>query len=124
MAKESFRFTTDTLTPALGAVDVAADRFIKATMGYHADRAEAYAKREAPWTDQTTNARNGLFAVTDFSGPFRYRIIVAHSVPYGVWLEVRFAGRYAILEPTVRHEGVEVMKTLQAGFMAGLIRGV
>lgn len=120
MAKNSFRFVSDTLTPGIAVIDAAADRFITATMGYHAPRAEAYAKREAPWTDQTSNARNGLFAVTEFNRP-NYRIIVAHAVPYGIWLEVRFSGRYSVLEPTVRAEGQEVMKTIAAGFMAGLL---
>lgn len=121
MAKRAgFNFAADTLSPALAVIDDAADRFITATMGYHTPRAEAYAKTNAPWTDQTTNARNGIFAVMEKDRP-NYRIIVGHAVPYGIWLEVRYAGRYAILEPTVRHEGQEVMKTIAAGFLAGLM---
>lgn len=123
MARHSFEFTSDSLTPAIDKIEDSVDRFLTATVGYHAPRAEAYAKANAPWTDRSTNARSGLFAKAEFDRP-RYRIIVAHAVPYGVWLEVRYAGRYAILEPTIRHEGEEVMKTISAGLMAGLISGV
>lgn len=123
MAKRAFEFVSDTLTPALGKLDDAGDRFLTAVMGRHAPLAEAYAKQNAPWVDQTTNARNGLFAKPEFDRP-SYRIIIGHAVPYGIWLEVRFAGRYAILEPTVRTQGIEVMKTIQAGYMRGLIGGI
>lgn len=87
-----------------------ADRFITAATAYHATRAVAYARANAPWTDRTTNARNGLFARAERDAPV-YRIIIGHSVPYGVWLEVRWSGRYQILRPTVDHEAPEVMKT-------------
>jgi hypothetical protein len=86
------------------------DRVLTAATAYHATRAEAYARSNAPWTDRTSNARNGLFAKAERDRPY-YRIIVAHSVPYGIWLEVRFSGRYAIIRPTVDHEGPELMKT-------------
>lgn len=88
-----------------------ADRAITAAIGYHATRAVAYARTNARWRDQTGNARNGLFARAERDAPV-YRIIIGHSVPYGVWLEVRWAGRYAILRPTVDHEGPELMRTV------------
>lgn len=123
MAKSSFSWDMDTLTPALEVIDDATDRFVTATMAMHAPRAEAFAKREASWTDRTSNARNGLFATSE-RGSGVWRIIVAHGVPYGIWLEVRFSGRYAIIQPTIAHEGPEVMKTIAAGYWAGLIGGI
>lgn len=92
-----------------------ADRFITAATAYHATQAVNYARTNAPWTDRTTNARNGLFATAQRDAPV-YRIIIGHSVPYGVWLEVRWAGRYQILRPTVDHEGPELMKTVSTMF--------
>jgi len=80
-------------------------------MAFHATKAQEYARSNAPWTDRTSNARNGLFAVSRPSHP-TYRIIVGHRVPYGIWLEVRWSGRYAIIRPTIDHQGPEVMKTL------------
>lgn len=89
-----------------------ADRFITAAVGYHATRAVGFARQNAPWADRTSNARNGLFATAERDAP-RYRIIVGHSVPYGVWLEVRWSGRYQIIRPTIDHEGPELMRTVQ-----------
>lgn len=88
---------------------------IAATMEYHATTATAYARANAPWTDRTSNARNGLHAVTEI-GVKQFSIIVAHGVPYGIWLEVKNSGRYQIILPTIRHEGPEVMKTLRQMF--------
>lgn len=124
MAK-GFSWDDAVIVDAMAHMDSSVDRFLTAVIGYHAPQAEAHAKREAPWTDQTSNARNGLFAVPDFSErPGSYRIVVGHSVPYGVWLETRWSGRYAILMPTVHAQGIEVMKTIQAGGMRGLLNGV
>lgn len=123
MAEYGFTWDQDTLTPALGKMDDAADRFLTAVIGFHEPQAEAYAKTNAKWTDRTSNARNGLFARAERDRP-NYRIIVGHAVPYGIWLETRWSGRYAILEPTVRAEGKNVMKTVQKGFWAGIISGV
>lgn len=88
-----------------------ADRFITAAIGYHARGAVTYARQNAPWSDQTGNARNSLFATAERDAPV-YRIIIGHGVPYGVWLEVRWSGRYQIIRPTVDHEAVELMRTV------------
>jgi hypothetical protein len=62
--------------------------------------AEAYMKSNAPWTDQTGNARNGLKAQT-IVGPNVVAILLYHQVPYGIYLELRWSGRYAIIVPTI-----------------------
>lgn len=95
----------------LRTFDARVDRAIVATMKYHATRAVAFARQNAPWTDRTTNARNGLFARQEKDGS-THRIVIGHTVPYGIWLEVRFSGRYAIIRPTIDHEGPEVMRTI------------
>ena len=101
-----------TLVNKLKAFNARADRFITAATAFHATRAASYARLNAPWRDRTSNARNGLFATAERDAP-KYRIIVGHSVPYGIWLEVRFSGRYQIIRPTIDHEGPELMKTVQ-----------
>lgn len=101
-----------TLYNNLRTFNARADRAITAAIGYHASRGQTYARQNAPWKDRTTNARNGLFAKAERDAPV-YRIIIGHSVPYGIWLEVRWAGRYQIIRPTIDHEGPEVMKTVQ-----------
>jgi hypothetical protein len=62
---------------------------------------EAYAKQNAPWEDQTGNARQGLFGeVAEADGKLKVRI--AHTVEYGVYLELSRKGRRPILEPTAQ----------------------
>ena len=122
MANHAFEWVDDSLTPAIGSIDDSTHRFLSAVMGFHAPQVEAHAKRNAPWQDISTNARNGLFATPEINRP-TYRVILGHGVPYGIWLEVRYAGRYAIIEPTIQAQGIEVMKTVQQGFMQNLIRG-
>lgn len=67
-----------------------------------------YAKLNAPWTDRTGNARNGLSA-QPFSEGDTVGIVLYHSVSYGIWLEVRWGGRYAIINPTIDAMGPRVM---------------
>lgn len=95
----------------LRTFDARVNRAIAAAMKFHATRAVSYARQAAPWTDRTSNARNGLFAKAESSGT-SHRIIVGHGVSYGIWLEVRWSGRYAIIRPTIDREGPEVMRTV------------
>lgn len=89
-------------------------------MGYHATRAVAYARQNARWTDRTGNARNGLFARVNRSSMGKYELVLGHSVPYGLWLEVRWSGRYAIIKPTLDATGRELMTTMGRLFNGGL----
>lgn len=70
---------------------------------------ENYMKVNAPWQDQTGNARNGLFARAYIEGE-EVGIVLGGSVPYQIWLEVRFSGRYAIIQPTIDAMGPRVMR--------------
>lgn len=70
--------------------------------------AQDHMRSTAPWTDRTSNARNGLFAKA-FSTPSRHTIVLYHTVPYGIWLEVRWAGKYAVINPTLQAVGPRVM---------------
>jgi len=63
---------------------------------FFAARIEAAAKASATWTDRTGNARQGLTgkAVKTATGVILY---LFHSAVYGVWLEVKNAGRFAVI---------------------------
>lgn len=61
---------------------------------------ESDAKVNVPWEDRTTNARQTLFSVVD-SETGRTTIYLSHGVDYGVMLELRYQGRYAIIMPTL-----------------------
>jgi hypothetical protein len=65
-------------------------------------------KTNAPWTDRTGNARNGLAAQPYDEGD-AVGIVLYHQVSYGIWLEVRWGGRYAIINPTIDVMGPRVM---------------
>lgn len=73
--------------------------------GAVAQSAERDMKRNAPWTDQTGNARNGLYArpfeaMAGNVEDYQVGVILGHTVSYGIWLEVRWNGRFAIVGPT------------------------
>jgi hypothetical protein len=62
--------------------------------------AEQRAQQNAPWEDRTGDARNGLTGSAETTG-VETTITLAHTVDYGLWLEVRWNGRYAIIMPTL-----------------------
>lgn len=80
-------------------------------MEYQARRSESFMRANAPWTDRTSNARNGLKAIPQSSGT-SHSILLTHSMPYGIWLEVRWSGKYGIIPEAVRQGGQELMGLL------------
>jgi hypothetical protein len=93
---------------------------ITALMEYNADHGEATMKSNAPWTDRTSNARNGLSARSYREGQ-TFGIVFFHQVPYGIYLETRWSGRFAVIMPTINIMGPDVMNQAQA-LMKGLQR--
>lgn len=86
-------------------------RAMVATAGLAATQAESYMKSEAPWTDRTGTARNGLKAQAMVSGN-KVALVMYHSVPYGVFLEVRWGGKYGIIPATMAAIGPFWMQAL------------
>ena len=74
-----------------------------------APEVENYMKVNAPWTDRTSNARNGLAARAYREGT-EIGIVCFHQVEYGIWLEIKNEGRYAIIQPTIDEMGPDVMR--------------
>lgn len=76
-----------------------------------------YAQSNAPWEDQTGDAREGLG--TAVSGGFEawgnnaISLSLFHTVDYGIWLEVRWGGKYAIIIPTLETMGPELMSRFE-----------
>ncbi len=84
-------------------VDNYAERLLDAVFGLaqlFQARLESFAKANAGWTDRTGNARQGLtsLAVKEATGVVLY---LFHAATYGIWLEVKNAGRYAIILRTL-----------------------
>lgn len=88
------------------------DQAVATLMKYEEQKVQSYMRINAPWTDQTTNARNGLFARA-FSEGSSHVIVCHHTMPYGIWLEVRFGGAYAIINPTIQAEGRRILGDLR-----------
>lgn len=93
---------------AVGSLDRKVKRAMVAVAGRYAPKAEAWMKTNARWTDRTGNARNGLGALA-FSDANHVAVVLFHQVPYGVWLEVRWDGRYAVIEPAIQKFAPEMM---------------
>ena len=76
---------------------------MRAGMVAGAQRVEQWEKANHRWQNQTGQAEQGLKAlVEDTTRGFRIRNL--HGAAHGIWLEVRFQGRYAILfEAIWRH---------------------
>jgi hypothetical protein len=129
MASEfSFKFdTTKFKSPKI--MDRKLNRAIFGVCRYYDGRVESSAKKKAPWKDRTTNARNGLFAQaaklggTGFASN-SFAIILAHSVTYGIYLELPHTheradgteytiGPFPIIMPTLEEYGPKVVKTLR-----------
>src|SRR5687767_7148849 len=70
-------------------------------------------KSEAPWNDQTGNARANLRCRLFDDGKV-LRLRASHGVPYGGILEFGHQGRFAILGPTVRSQWPIALKAVAA----------
>lgn len=107
----TFRIEGD-MTARLDEFDPKVRRGILAAAHFTAPLAESFMKSQAPWTDRTGAARNGLGTKVEASGD-RVAIILFHSVPYGVYLETRWGGKYAIIEPAMAATGPLFIEAIQ-----------
>ena len=74
--QSGFYWKSDTLTGNVKAMPSKIDRALAAAVEYAATKSEGYMKTNAPWTDQTSNARNGLNTQPFHEGK-------THGVPFG-----------------------------------------
>lgn len=107
----SFSWKSTTLFSNMKTFEPKLERALVALTEFYGDKIEKAAKENAPWTDQTGNARNGLSTAVEHE-PGRHTIVLYHRVPYGIWLEVRRDGQNAIILPTLNKQGAEMMKRL------------
>lgn len=110
----SFQWSSDDMVTRLNAFDRKVHAAVVMVCDYQARRSESFMRQNARWTDRTSNARNGLHANTQHEDK-KHTIILAHSMPYGIWLEVRWSGKYGIIPEAVRSGGDQLM-----AMMAGL----
>ncbi len=100
------------------AVEKYGDRVFVAILAvaqYVATQAQNDMRRNATWTDRTGNARNGLFSIANRAASDVVVLYLSHgtAVWYGVFLETRFAGKYAIIIPTMQRILPQLEKMLK-----------
>lgn len=76
------------------------------------------AQMNAPWTDRTGAAREGLEVDVANEGD-EVVVTLAHTVDYGIWLETIQSGRFAIIMPTLEKYAVEIQKAVASGLAPG-----
>jgi hypothetical protein len=101
--------TRDTLTPSLDRFNDDVQDAIRMVLEYWATRAVTQMRQNARWVDRTSNARNGLAART-FITENEGTLVLFHTMPYGIWLEVRFSGQYAIIGPTLNDIAPKILQ--------------
>jgi len=115
-SENSFTFDKTDLENGIRVFGPLVDGYIHTVFAYQATRALGYAKTTAPWKDRTGNARNGLGADTDWIPMEQHTIVLFHRVTYGIFLEVRWAGKYSVILPTIKKYGPDTMRLLQKMF--------
>jgi HK97 gp10 family phage protein len=111
----SFSFSDEFLKLGIKEMDRKLNRAAYGVCRYWDSRIETNMKHNAPWKDRTTNARNGLFAnAVKFKGR-TFGIILAHSVTYGIYLELgtKYMRKRPIIIPTLNKYAPKVMLTLK-----------
>lgn len=122
MAKRGI-FEFDSLSPRLKTLLPRVDAAVNLAFEAMEPRAESIMRSNARWTDQTGNARNGLTATHEAEPLVRHTLVLYHRMPYGVWLEIRWAGRYAIIGPTMYEIGPELASMVTAAVNRAVQRG-
>lgn len=121
MGKVDFKLDDAKLKTNLAKFGPQVNKYITLTTDFGGQSGTKQMKLKAPWTDDTTNARNGLHSNVDHSGSgpvgfTKHSITFAHGVDYGIWLELIQSGKFQIIMPTVLAVGKEVMRTLNGMF--------
>lgn len=108
----SIHVTENSLGTKIKTLPGMVNRVVAFAMMKNVAPAENWMKTNAPWSDQTTNARNGLSARYAGSDGGVHTMVLFHSVDYGIWLEVANEGKYAIINPALEEVGPRVMEDL------------
>lgn len=106
-----FRFDENILE-RLGVLENRADAAIRMFADSGALRLQQYAQQHARWTDRTGHARQRLNAKAEKIAN-GYKITLAHGVNYGIWLELKYNKKYAIINDTIRHEGKTILRSFE-----------
>lgn len=79
---------------------------------FQEERSTAFMKVNAPWTDDTTNARSSLQAKS-YSETNSHLLVLAHGVFYGIYLETIKNGKYGIVVPAWREASNDIWRMIR-----------
>ncbi|KAB2861024.1 MAG: hypothetical protein K8L91_07945 [Anaerolineae bacterium] len=118
MAGSSFRWKTGQaptqVWKAGAAVYVARlDMAIGELLSFWAGPIEQTMKRDAPWTDQTANARQTLAAFAHKKSKTTWALVAKQEMFYGLFLELANGGKYQIVMPTLQTYYPRIWGSLQ-----------
>jgi len=102
-------FTVDTLAAGIGSFVFKTREELEDRALEFAKELVDYAKSNRPWTDRTGDAREGLDSQVNGTDSMLV-VTLFHTVDYGVWLEVRWNAKYAIIIPTLEKKGSELLR--------------
>jgi hypothetical protein len=97
------------------AIEQYADRVLTAVTAvaeYSATTMQNEARRNARWTDRTGNARGGLFGLAVRDGKV-IKIVLGHTMYYGLYLETSYGQKYAIIMTTIEAHLPELERMLR-----------
>jgi hypothetical protein len=97
---------------SLGPKDLKKKAATKLYADTAAGKLEVQAKKEAPWTDQTSNARKSIRGRAYWTANNQIEIVLSGGMPYSPHLELAREKKYAILVPTVENNKEKILKTL------------
>lgn len=107
-SKSGVNWTSNSLKINLTGATAKAAHYLAKTTDFYSLRSMSSAKKSAPWQDRSGNARNGLysdFRIDSSSSGATYQIDLYHRMPYGIWLESRWGGKWGIINKTIDSEG-------------------
>lgn len=108
MGKGSFEFKPGNIDRNLRVFKGKMNALIAATVDYQGQQSISYMKTNARWRDRTGNARATLGAFAKHSDKV-HEIHLHGGVPYQIWLELRWGGKYAIITRAVPIMGRALM---------------
>lgn len=120
MARKILNWDYDTLTPNLKRLLPVVDAAVDLVFDQWEPRMETAMRSGATWTDRTGNARAGLMAQHDKQPMVWHTLTLYGAMPYSIWLEVRWSGKYAIIGPTM----VQQTPQMSADIAAGINRAI
>lgn len=95
---------SDTISPHLAVLDDQMRAVVTQIFQYFSGLAENEMKAGARWTDRTSNARSGLASDSQSQGN-EFTLYFVSMASYGIWLEIRWSGKYAIVGPVMNSVG-------------------